>query len=98
MPNYKIYAGLGGGFGGAQYHCTREFKDQDDAEEFARELAMAVYDSYAGLHGTRDIQEIMNEDEVDEEEAERIYEEEMDSWITFKVIAIKENYEENQED
>ena len=40
MPKFKIYAGLSGGFGGAQYHCTDDFIDRADAERYARELAM----------------------------------------------------------
>lgn len=51
MPKFKIYAGLSGGFGGAQYHCTDDFIDHADAERYARELAMEEYESYGGYHG-----------------------------------------------
>ena len=51
MPKFKIYAGLSGGFGGAQYHGTYEFTDAQEADRYAYELALEEYESYAGCHG-----------------------------------------------
>lgn len=51
MAKYNLYAGLGGGFGGYQYHCTEDYDSREDAEETARELAIEEYQSYEGMHG-----------------------------------------------
>lgn len=51
MAHYKLYAGLGGGFGGATYHGTYEFDDADEAERAAYNLAWEEYQSYEGNHG-----------------------------------------------
>ena len=29
MAKYNLYAGLGGGFGGYQYHCTEDFDTKE---------------------------------------------------------------------
>ena len=51
MPKFKIYAGLSGGFGGAQYYGIHECADEDEAEAYAREQAVEQYESYGGYHG-----------------------------------------------
>ena len=51
MAQYKIYAGLGGGFGGAQYIGTETFESEQAAYDYAFECACEEYDSYEGLHG-----------------------------------------------
>lgn len=45
MKQFNIYAGLGGGFGGASYRGTGEFKSLADAEQEAYELAIEEYQS-----------------------------------------------------
>ena len=89
MPKFKIYAGLSGG---AHYHCTDEFIDHADAEQYARELAMEEYESYGGYHGlyTWDSmrQEIADEEydgdikQVDPEGVDMRMIEEVEGWIT----------------
>lgn len=92
MPKYKIFAGLGGGFGGQTEVGTFEFATEYDAEIFAEEQARDEYRQYAGSQGLRSIEEIMEEDEVEESEAEEIMMSEMDSWIDFEVEEIKSTY------
>ena len=81
---YVIYAGLGGGFGGASLDGI-EYCTKDEAEESAVAAANETYSSYEGSHGIRTIEEIMEEDEVDEEEAEQIYSDERESWLDYHV-------------
>lgn len=73
---YNIYAGLGGGFGSAEYKGTIDCKTFDDATQVAYELAIEEYESYAGMRGLKSYGEIAidylieeniidNEDEFD---------------------------------
>ena len=55
MPFFKIYHGMGGGFGGAQYDYTGEFEDREEAMEEARRLAIEDYESFEGCHGIMDM-------------------------------------------
>ena len=48
---YKIYAGLGGGFGSATSQGVFEYDSMQEAEEDAYNLAIEAYESYGGLHG-----------------------------------------------
>lgn len=87
---YQIRAGLGGGFGGCESHdwIDSEAPDEETAEKEAYELAVEEYDSYAGLYGLRSIQDIMEEEDIDEVEAEEIYQEEMEAWLTYEIREI----------
>ena len=97
MGIYKIYAGLSGGFGGAQYICTEEFDTRDCAESYAFESACEIYDSYEGLYGLRPVDDIIAEDDVDEERALEIYQEERDSWIDYYVKEVS-SFEDNDDE
>jgi hypothetical protein len=66
----------------------------EQATEIAYEYACEDYESYAGLHGLRDIGDIMEEDGVNENEAEEIYLEERESWLYFDA----EPYDEGEEE
>lgn len=81
-----IYAGLGGGFGGAVKIGVFEFDSIEEAEHFAWEQACQEYESYAGLHGLRDITQIIEEEDCDEEIAEEYYNEEREGWIDYYVV------------
>lgn len=83
MKKYKIYAGLGGGFGGAEYIETVKFNSLIEAEDYALDVAVEIYESYVGNYGLRTIDEIIEEDEVDFDEAVDIYNEEMHNWIEY---------------
>ena len=90
---YIIGYGLGGGFGGAQNYHVIEAKSLDKASEAAWEAACEEYQTYEGMHGLRDTGMIMKEDNVNEEEAENIYEEERDSWLDYSAVQYSKEYE-----
>ena len=90
MAWYKIYAGLGGGFGGARYQGTFECDSEDDALEDAFRMAREEYESYEGYHGILDWEECKQDcidsgwDSDDDTVNER-YEEEVEGWISYYV-------------
>lgn len=92
---FEIYAGLSGGFGGAKYVETIEFPSYEEAEDYALELAIEEYQGYEGLHGIRSISEIMEDEGLDEDDAELEYLEERDSWLDYYVEEIDEDEEED---
>jgi len=76
--------GLGGGFGGMCDYELLENEDEDSANVYAWEKACEEYESYAGMHGLRDIGQIMEEDGIDdEEEAIEIFNEEREDWLDY---------------
>lgn len=80
---FIIWHGLGGGFNSKEYQAI-EAIDEDDANEQAYEHACNEYDSYAGLHGLRDTDQIMEEDGIeDSDEAYEVFCQERDSWLTY---------------
>lgn len=99
---YNIFAGLSGGFGGANYYNTEEFDTVEEAEENAYEIACEKYDNMAGLHGLEsyehyveeaqldlDEDDYENEDDFDnavQEYAEEAYNEDRESWLDYYVI------------
>ena len=86
MPKYRIYAGLGGGFGGLVYQETIEANSQEEADDAAFEAACKVYNSYEGMYGIRDISEIMEEEDCGEEDAEGVYNDERDGWLEYSAV------------
>ena len=105
MKFYEIYAGLSGGFGGAQYQCTEQFECIEDAEERAYWLARDEYESKAGLHGLESYEDALNEAKEQEgdncsevelrELADEIYNEYIESWIEYYA---KESEEDDEDD
>ena len=90
---WAIYAGISGGFGGANFKESFE-GSKSEAESHAYQLAVEEYESYVGLHGLRTTDQIMEEDDIeDESEAESIYNEEMEGWLDYWV----EPYDENKD-
>lgn len=83
---FEIRYGLSGGFGGCEMQDWEEIEadDLDEANKIAYEEACEVYESYVGTNGIRDIDDIMEEDGEDIEEAEMTYSEEMESWIDYE--------------
>ena len=125
MPFFKIYHGMGGGFGGAQYDYTGEFEDREEAMEEARRLAVEDYESFEGCHGIMDLDDcrrallidagvdedtiddysgdfevLMAEYDVSEDDVADMYEEEVESWISFRVTPADgaDDTEEEDED
>ena len=87
---FKIFAGLGGGFGGATERGIFEFKNEEEANDYAYQQACEEYESMEGLHGLRSYNEIMEEDGLGEEEAELAYNEEREEWLDWRVEEVKE--------
>lgn len=96
MAKYKIYAGLGGGFGGAQYHGTYDFSSQEEADRYAYDLAWEEYESYGGMHGLSSWDDVYQEclesewiepgaqsDGEIEDVVDAAYIEQVESWITW---------------
>lgn len=101
MFKYKIYAGLGGSFGGAKCHGSYEFPSLKEAERYAYDLAWEEYQSYEGSHGILswdDVYENCLASEWIEPEAQSeaeiasivddAYLEEVESWIQWRAILI----------
>lgn len=99
--NYNIYAGLGGGFGDAQYCGTGDFPSIEAAEETAYRLAWEEYESYEGMHGLPDWYDIAEQEGYDpESDASAIseaYTEEVESWIDYYVVPTEEDDIEAEE-
>lgn len=103
MELYNLYAGLSGGFGGYQYHCTEEYNSKDEALEAARQLAIEEYQSYAGCHGLTSEEDILEQylkdnglshDELTESDYEEIwdmYMEEVEGWLSYLATTIEED-------
>lgn len=94
VKNWRIYAGLGGGFGGATYqetiNCT-----EDEANEEAYLHAVNEYESYGGMHGLFNYEDAREENpEANDDELDEMYLEDMDMWIEYW---IEEETEENKE-
>ena len=96
MKKFRIFAGLEGGLDGPSYVKTCLYKNKEDAEQDAYQYAIEEYESYAGLHGIRSLNDIAEEEDLDLDDerdlmvAEEIYYEDMESWIDFYVEEVKE--------
>ena len=91
---YIIGYGLGGGFGGARNFEVIQVDSLEDAEKWAWESACEDYENYAGSNGLRDVSEIMEEDEIeDEDEALQVYEEERENWLDYSAKPYSKEYE-----
>lgn len=73
---YNIYAGLGGGLGGADYNGTCDCNTYNNAMQIAYELAVDEYENYARMRGLKSYEDVAmdylieeniidNEDEFD---------------------------------
>ena len=99
---YKIYAGLGGSFGGATYQHTDEFKTEEDALDFAYALAGLMYDRLEGLYGLPSWEDIRDElsdsygldEEPSEDDIYELYMERRDNWLDYKVERVVRDYDD----
>lgn len=109
MKKFKIYAGLGGSFGGAEYQCTIEAKDIEEATQYAYQIAEEIYQSYEGYHGLMSWEEcledlrdseMIDEDMSDNEIEDTVnahYLDTIESWIDYYAVeATRENEEEEE--
>ena len=83
MPKFKISWGLGGGFGGAENEDIIEAPHEDAAMLEAWANACEEYDSMAGMHGLRSVEEIMEEEGFNEFDAQMTYTDERESWLDY---------------
>jgi hypothetical protein len=86
MEKYRIRGALGGGFGGCKGVDWEEIEveNEEEAWQYAYELACGEYDQYVGYHGLRTVEEIMEEDGIDEDEAYEVWLEERESWLNYE--------------
>ena len=91
---YNIYAGLGGGFGGANYIGTIDCESLEDAYALAREYAIEEYDSYSGIYDNPE--DFGLDEDWDEEDVDDVLNEEINSWIDY--WAVPEDEDENLDD
>jgi len=66
-----------------------EAKNQEEADRIAYELAIETYESYEGIHGIRNIDDIIEDEDVSTEEAYEIYWEEVETTIFSDAKEIK---------
>ena len=101
---FNIYMGLTS----TQYAGTVDCKNRDEALDYAYELAIEEYETYAGLHGIPSWEELEQEirddysaeidaGEYDESDIESMtqdrWNEEVESWIQYNVIPFDEDKE-----
>ena len=102
MSLYNIYAGLSGGFGGAEYKGTADFDSEAEAMQEAYELAVAEYQEYEGCHGILGWCDVAEENNLDEETDEdlinELYDQEIESWIDYFVILTDEDKDISKEE
>lgn len=80
MKKYLIgYSGLGDFW----YYEIINAENDEDASYCAWEEACNKYEDYLGLHGIRDISEIMEEEDCSEEDANEIFNNDRESWIDY---------------
>ena len=98
MPKYALFVGS---CSPSVFHSVIEAKDHDEAIGLAWEAACEDYESYAGLHGIRDEEQIAEEEgldtEEDAEEIQAIYEDERESWIDYEALELPDGIEETEE-
>lgn len=85
MKKYRVYAGMSGGFNNVVNHGVFEFKNEEEAMDYAYNLAREDYESYEGYHGVLDFGSCLDECDQDEEIASEMYEDEIQSWINYYV-------------
>ncbi len=91
MLRYRVRGALGGGFGGCDNKEWEEVdcKDENDAMDTAYEIAIEEYEMYEGNHGIRSIDDIMEEEGLDEEDATEVYRDERESWLEYEFELIE---------
>jgi hypothetical protein len=95
MSKYKIYYGLGGSFGGAKYNSTEEFDSYEEAMNYAYDQAVEEYERYSGRNGLQSylqVKEVLIEEygDMDDEEIDQAYEEEMERWLSYKAELVED--------
>jgi len=68
-----------------------DFPNRNKAINYAWQQACEDYDNYAGLHGLRSIEDIMEEEDVDEDEAEDIYNDERENALEYNAVSVADD-------
>ena len=97
MKKYKIFAGLGGSFGGAEEICVDFFPDEKHALCYAYDCAVEAYQSYEGYYGLATYQDVYDSPEeygldegcYDETLIEEAYTEQIADWIEYYVEEVE---------
>lgn len=101
MRKFKLYAGLNGSLGGASFQGVYEYRNAQEAERAAYQLAVEEYESYGGSHGLldyegcyEDLQESGMIDTIDQNEIDDMvtahYLDYMESWLDYYVEEVTE--------
>jgi len=91
---FIIGYGLSGGYGGIHDYEVIEADSREDAEDEAYVKACEMYENYLDGSNLRDVSDIMEEDDVDEENAKQIFYEEREGWLEYVALDYnKENLE-----
>lgn len=106
MPRFKIYAGLSGGFGGANYRFTDEYETEEEACLAAYNEAVEEYESHEGCHGLLDwaeckealLEDKEEEEDITDEDVDDYYREEIEGWIEYYAIMISDDDIEEEEE
>lgn len=100
LREYNIYAGLGGGYGGATYQYTSLFESEEEASNEAYYAAKEEYTDYEGMRGLEDFDDAIEEarstnPDLDDEElegiAEEIYNSYVEDWIEYYAVPTDED-------
>lgn len=100
LREYNIYAGLGGGYGGAKYQYTSLFESEEEAANESYYVAREEYTTYEGMRGLEDFSDAIEEarsmnPDLDDEElesiAEEIYNSYVEDWIEYYVVPTDED-------
>ena len=90
---FEIFAGLSGGFGGAQSLGVFDFDNEDEALQAARNAAIEEYESYEGCHGILSWEEckedLIESFGITEDDVDMAYLEEIESWIEYYVEEVE---------
>lgn len=93
---FEIFAGLNGGFGGAQSLGIFDFNNEEEALQEARNAAIEEYESYEGCHGILSWEECKEDliasfgiEYATEDNVDMAYLEEIESWIEYYVEEVE---------
>lgn len=86
MAKYRVRGWLGGGFGGCESVDWEEVvcKNESQAMNIAWQNAVEAYETYEGSNGLRTVDDILEEEDVDIDEANSIYFDERESWLDYE--------------
>lgn len=84
MEKFIVGYGLNGGFGGIMNYEIVTHTNKEDIASVAYDIACEHYEMYVGSNGLRTIEEIIEEDECNSENAWYIFNEEREEWLEYE--------------